>query len=1764
MENRREFLQKVSLATFGLTPLAAFLAGCNPFTDKEALTGCFEDEFHYFGNNLTNLHFYFLGARISRKKLVVCKGARPYMVVKIPQQHIAEQLFRMEDISSNPNAKVKSHIAGFSFLAFKLFPGYDPAQYPSLSLDPIDILLNWSNENLFELIIPTSDQFSRFPNDSYNPDEPDGLRNFQLQKQLQIVRDNNKDVRAFYEQTCRKLFTGKDNFPMTLLEIPHGLFVTPYTGGEKQKLKAVFSRHKLNKQQFIYSSSLGKVVRSTEEIWNAQMWFQNLEFKPGGQPAEKWHPSLRPAGYIEESCYDINGASISCPPRPECPDDKFSPSFLPTFLDKEELTYIASLGREGSDNSGHEWDIQTKGLVFTGLGSITKFQYKNYNPPRGTDLAEYEHHITLGRDEFIKVARIGVISVTGQRALYIRIGQRRIINGLSYMEFDEYVEVIQKEINYYDEALFIEKAPVPEPANFIHARRYPSNIKNAGIIHSIDNPSTDNDDPWRDTLVWALETSPGVPYLPPSELKWHTHYRRWPFKRIVSLISITPSIDTTLTEAKKQLCGTSCAEVFWPVMKKRGDDGRYADAVLSFKGFDWNENEVSFSSTFLFIPKKAIESGDNACFIKIYSIFINETFSRRHIQIGSLPIAYTPDFVPKEKNTELLPNKSNVARTDFLEYYFSICQEPTAVIKDPGLETEEKIGIREIFNERIFPLYPQIKRAQLYDENIQSAAVAPVASIIEMNEDYIRFGFHGLVPKIFPGEKDRIYNKARLIFNQSKKFMAGAETTWVNGVETSFSEGYQQVRNVFNGAGEKIGALVNPDFDVESIGLVKQGIAVGKEINEKYSQVEEFIDKFNRFNPSDLFRQAPDIFRGISLIDILQDIFPDYEAPVNEIKNVAAQINQLKEELLQHPVIQGIQTEIKRIKKLVDDAQKAIETAQSSVQQVEAELRLLKDELNTIYQFSDIGNLAEAVMELYKTPVMEALGDIVTITDNNIDNVVDFLATELLAKTETIHPYWRIFRDHNEVLQEVKKEFSSAAIKVIDDYISSYLSKEGFIIIDLTAKEAENALHSREEIIKLIKGRTGPVLGAYVSLTDAAKLEATRLLEYQKNPSENVYKVYLEAKSTVIKLKRQLDDYYKAANQKAEGIPLLINNLRKISENDRVLVDKHHEKFLRLQNDLAKAWDLTGGESNGFFALVNQVQKASKEVTVIFSKLRELKEGSGFSEQTLQTIITVLENPILKAQIAVERKRLEDFYANNYNTYRKDIHILVLHANKELEIYHHLVSGMLLTKDIWQPAGSITVKIPLLGPATLPELSNIRQTIRHTTEKLENTLKANLRQAAKNYEEQLRQYARQQSTSIVQKVKDRLTELENQVRNDPDNQTLYNQLVKAKEIFNILTSLSQKEVNFSWQNTSFKNADFGIVAFRASQHPKTTLNVNVKTTIYFEPSRFPPVISKITTKAENRLFNFSLLVFRSLTINFNEVSFLAGSDEPTRFDVKIRDMQFEGALSFVQAFEDYLKSLLGDAFRMRLGPSNVNIGYTLPIPAIQTPSFNFFNLTLNFDFWLHFQNKPMELGFSLARPDDKFGITVGIYAGFGFFAIRAEPKNGIKELEIGMEFGGYFGLSLGPMRGEVKLVVGLYYKKDSSGVVMEGYFLCEGRVKLWFLMITARFYMGVRSQGNYVEGRCTVTYEIRLGRFFKKSFEATYYKKIAGASPGNNQSASRAAAAQLHQLAAPLASFVTSNMSVAQQQTLVQNNVKRNAVPLSRDDWNSFLNSYID
>jgi hypothetical protein len=158
----------------------------------------------------------------------------------------------------------------------------------------------------------------------------------------------------------------------------------------------------------------------------------------------------------------------------------------------------------------------------------------------------------------------------------------------------------------------------------------------------------------------------------------------------------------------------------------------------------------------------------------------------------------------------------------------------------------------------------------------------------------------------------------------------------------------------------------------------------------------------------------------------------------------------------------------------------------------------------------------------------------------------------------------------------------------------------------------------------------------------------------------------------------------------------------------------------------------------------------------------------------------------------------------------------------------------------------------------------------------------------------------------------------------------------------------------------------------------------------------------------------------------------------------------------------------------------------------------FSNISISVMLQIFFDRKPMELTFMLAKPEAKATIAAGIYGGGFYCALTAQPKNGLKSIEMAIEMGAIVGIQMGPIKGEVRFMIGLFFRKDDTGVILEGYFVAEGVLSVWIISASAKLYMYVRSHNSYVTGGCKVTYSAKLG-FVRKSFTGSYSKKLAGA-----------------------------------------------------------------
>jgi hypothetical protein len=233
----------------------------------------------------------------------------------------------------------------------------------------------------------------------------------------------------------------------------------------------------------------------------------------------------------------------------------------------------------------------------------------------------------------------------------------------------------------------------------------------------------------------------------------------------------------------------------------------------------------------------------------------------------------------------------------------------------------------------------------------------------------------------------------------------------------------------------------------------------------------------------------------------------------------------------------------------------------------------------------------------------------------------------------------------------------------------------------------------------------------------------------------------------------------------------------------------------------------------------------------------------------------------------------------------------------------------------------------------------------------------------------------------------------------------------------------------------------------------------------------------------------------------------------------------------------------------------------MPVPPIKTPGFSFMNITIGVMLRIYFDRRPMTLTFMLATPDNKAIVAAGVYGGCFHCALTAEPKRGLRAIEMSLEMGAYQGIQLGPIRGEVKFMIGLFYRKDDFGVLLEGYFIAEGRLSVWIIRVHARLYMFVRSRNGEVKGGCTVVITYKNWPI-KKRFRGSYSKTLKGASSSGNSN-SNAIDSFLKTLPAKSWEHQLQNKATAEAMLNIQDWFGNEEFgQMSTSQWTEFYNAF--
>jgi hypothetical protein len=283
---------------------------------------------------------------------------------------------------------------------------------------------------------------------------------------------------------------------------------------------------------------------------------------------------------------------------------------------------------------------------------------------------------------------------------------------------------------------------------------------------------------------------------------------------------------------------------------------------------------------------------------------------------------------------------------------------------------------------------------------------------------------------------------------------------------------------------------------------------------------------------------------------------------------------------------------------------------------------------------------------------------------------------------------------------------------------------------------------------------------------------------------------------------------------------------------------------------------------------------------------------------------------------------------------------------------------------------------------------------------------------------------------------------------------------------------------------TMKEADLPSTCCRA----KLSLHVHSKTPI----ARQGMTQAKPRSGARGSLTNFQLN-FGILIVSFKEIGFTVKVGEGARVVLRLAEpdpVRFAGPLTFLEIFRKFIANdVLGTIPIESLADRAKGVA-NLTVPSIPMGMFSFSNVGFTIGFDLPYDNSPMAIDFGFGAY-----VSVGPYGGGASFALGF-CADGIRKLEMMVEFGGRFNIDLFVAQGSASIAARIYYKLEfltyqtfpwrGIKLTLEGSVRMSGHVSVLDGLVGAgidfelRLELEIGTEENRIYGKAEMSVKVEL------------------------------------------------------------------------------------
>lgn len=1609
--------------------------------------------------DLLNLKFHLYNVQQdSNKNFILNPNKQFYMFVELPSQHIAEELVtKLVKGENNPlNKRKKSFLAGSSWLVLR----HDDREGNNNQQIIIDeeFLLDW--ENKFELV--TLDNLE-------NSNGNFSKLNLREKRELlcEIKGNTTKEING--PLTFRSNDFGFGNQYLSSFEVPYKMHLSPVSeavdGYKFERYNGTYSFASNEKVQLLNIQEESDFYK-LHEIWENRLQFKAID---GGIYA----PRFKVVQYKGIEDYDrINEQG--------CPIE-----LLPKPTHRRELHELTML-------PFNKRDVVSNFFKFSAFGASTKLKYENDQPIENTTIVSWKQHIKYARDNYVSITFRAIDVFTGLKLLVSIVAERKFQEGKSFLYQRYYISYLEPEKIYEDPVVigkmtFSKIIALTKGAYFI-----PIPLKQKTSYH-VQRENTSKFKPEFD-LNFKYK---GID----KRGKEHIFFSKIIFIPAEKYVIESGVYGTTKNKQCREYSFSYVEDETVPI-KDIGGLNPYCQVAIDssdedcFKKGDCNEGytysierNFSKSENVRNILKNIRDTiNGNKKLLKHYSIQINAEMS--YADISSLQ---------QEINGEYLVNpKSDNAtfKTQNIFLFTTLPEEEVKVDTIPEdyreLDCCENDVTDDPFSTK-YPLIPFLHHAEV---------VIPQISQIEGVDVYRNVALTNSFWK-WPKKKDSVNEEKEILRtidfapNSTNKFQLLFALVEENPAiqENPSLILRKPLKGFFNDNYRNSGGVANPGITIKNVSVLDNGITYSEnpqigELNKINYGVDVGIE--SSIDTNSIFEALEAEICGINLLDIVEMALPLEDIPVfNFIKDADETFDKIKDkyESLKY-IYNQWQGEFTNLNESLLDAKSNLKEAEQDIQQYLRQL--IREEASGL--LGKINSLVEQSNSLSKLQV--AIGQFESAIPDKGQIKKEYERLE--SKISTLIGANDV--NHIENLNEAFNEIN------LLEFYPRFLTKQ-------QEKEAESKVKKLVENIEAIIHALSKVevdfndlinyffLRVLFELIKTSDLQILDILNHEDKLNvelfiEEFIKLKEDINSKAIGLnvsqRKQLLGNYSAVLKGLEKVSRHSQELNRINiERARCELERKLKKIVEKEGaKLAELFEIENKKVSVFLENINRVKLFFKKYEFYRIRYNEFFEDFILFEEDLKLNYEDLCDTLINDLDTI----IESFPNEKIREVLSEIRDLV--AEAEINIFSEY------NKFIEEKKNSFLEEYLRIENKILNDISE-GALIFLKYEKAFNNQLDEAKTKARKFEKEIKEKEKEIKGFFDKKKEELDAEYERQLeilKNDPRVLEAQKFVNEYKEFKQKLLEATNQSLNYTFKTKKFRNADLGVISFAANQN--TELSVKVDYSLQFQIEEFdrPPTLIKQSYLTDTTFKEFQVSFLKLINIDFEKIQFISGSDVKDDFKVKIRDVQFGGCLSFVDAIQEYLNGI-SENLIFEVSSKGAMVNYILPPFTIEAPPFKFFNISFSALLLLPFDpKKSLQLKFGLGSELNKFGLIYLAFGGQGYFNIIVEPKQGIVGLEVVLEFGAIYHADIGGVaKGVAYLVGGIYIKRYYGNYQIKAYILCVGRFSiLGIFSASASFYLGLEGDGNQLDGVCIITFTKRFSRFFKIKVKVSMKKTIYG------------------------------------------------------------------